>query len=956
MTTTMNYQPGEVLTGKDIFRGIYDVIDTEDVTQQLSRAKDLLARVAGVEDPAHVRTLSGEIVDKLQDEYSHEKFKKGSDVEKLLDAAFWEVGTDSTSRTQLVRQKVALLATAEVDQEIIVGLMRRTPSTMRKEAVKQWKHVTEKSSTVKWTERLFAGLGVTTALIAVFQPAAAAVETVQIRTVPGEYENYPLNFTEQAGGVNMPENGEISIGLDANKLSDTRYKSDVKVILQTLNNNPALVDMYKTIQSETGLDWRIIAAFHYREHSMSLVNPKNGQGIFQNTGGGFPTSGTATKEQMVKEGKYMVEFLKGKLKDVLPNGDVSYLNPGDPKFDPALLWRGAARYNGLPKLYQDQADTVFGKDAPGYLGSPYVVGMMYDQTDGSKNKNFLQYTSDGSSKKVPATSQLGFMPLVIGLYEASGTKLEGAYSGKPIYVRVPVGVATPVPQQPVATEPTVPVTPETPVTTPPAPATSETPVVVPAVPAPAVNNPTRTSPETTKPAVAPADLTGAKDSSNEAKNAKPGAADLTGVTAVATNTVAPEVAASSSSTNHPADLTTMNPAEIAALLSLPKTTQTPGVNPSSPTTETSGAATTSPASSTISASATPVWIPPQPATANLAGIGQFDNPASTTPSSLETAKTPVAVQSTQAPSPAVASVAVTAAQASAAAEKTTVDLSGSVPAASNGTSGLLKLPGEAKPSFAPGAGEADADKTKDEVKAKANAEAQKAAQEKAAADAAVEASKKATEKEAADEKAAADAAKKPAAVAPSTNVETNKANIAASLAIPITDVDGNNLENIVLKRDSPVVLKALNIPEYGGYPLAWRKLDKDAMVDSYGMYTRECVSYAAFKVQKDGIGMTMPSWGGKGNAWEWERNAKAAGIAVDKAPAVGSVMQWGKKGGGAPHGSLGHVAYVEKILADGSVVTTEYNNGGQGTFSIHVYSPSYLQNHADQVKFIHFEK
>lgn len=63
-----------------------------------------------------------------------------------------------------------------------------------------------------------------------------------------------------------------------------------------------------------------------------------------------------------------------------------------------------------------------------------------------------------------------------------------------------------------------------------------------------------------------------------------------------------------------------------------------------------------------------------------------------------------------------------------------------------------------------------------------------------------------------------------------------------------------------------------------------------------------------------------PVGGNWGNASSWAAYARAAGYRVDHIPAVGAVMQ---NGGGA-----GHVAIVEQVLPDGSVVLSEMNYAG----------------------------
>lgn len=110
----------------------------------------------------------------------------------------------------------------------------------------------------------------------------------------------------------------------------------------------------------------------------------------------------------------------------------------------------------------------------------------------------------------------------------------------------------------------------------------------------------------------------------------------------------------------------------------------------------------------------------------------------------------------------------------------------------------------------------------------------------------------------------------------------------------------------------------------GGYPSAWMNAPLDAYVDDWGMYTRECVSYAAFKVQQ-AYG-NMPYWGGRGNAHQWDDNAIAAGIKVSSVPAAGTV-------GVINDGYYGHVGWVESVNADGTINISHFNINWSGDYA-----------------------
>lgn len=124
----------------------------------------------------------------------------------------------------------------------------------------------------------------------------------------------------------------------------------------------------------------------------------------------------------------------------------------------------------------------------------------------------------------------------------------------------------------------------------------------------------------------------------------------------------------------------------------------------------------------------------------------------------------------------------------------------------------------------------------------------------------------------------------------------------------------------------------------GGYPARWCEIPQDSAIDSWGMYNRECVSYAAFKVAESG--RHMPYWGGRGNANQWDDNARAAGIPVDSNPREGDVAQ-------SDAGYYGHVMYVEHVYGDGTILISQYNAGLDGRYSERRISAAGLD-------FIHF--
>lgn len=113
----------------------------------------------------------------------------------------------------------------------------------------------------------------------------------------------------------------------------------------------------------------------------------------------------------------------------------------------------------------------------------------------------------------------------------------------------------------------------------------------------------------------------------------------------------------------------------------------------------------------------------------------------------------------------------------------------------------------------------------------------------------------------------------------------------------------------------------------GGYPAVWCNAPLDSLVDNWGMYNRECVSYTAWKVAS--TGRYMPYWGGHGNANQWPASARADGIAVGYTPQAGAVAI-------LLSGYYGHAMYVEYVNSNGTIHVSQFNwliNGQWGRYS-----------------------
>jgi len=126
----------------------------------------------------------------------------------------------------------------------------------------------------------------------------------------------------------------------------------------------------------------------------------------------------------------------------------------------------------------------------------------------------------------------------------------------------------------------------------------------------------------------------------------------------------------------------------------------------------------------------------------------------------------------------------------------------------------------------------------------------------------------------------------------------------------------------------------------GGYPYC---ASQDSMVDPWGLYNRECVSWSAWRATQ--MGKRVGHFSGYGNAYEWPSSASGwMGAIVNNTPAVGAVAILPSTPGFAP---IGHSMNVEGILDDGWVRVSQYNFGGTGQYST-------MDIKSSGVVFVHF--
>lgn len=97
----------------------------------------------------------------------------------------------------------------------------------------------------------------------------------------------------------------------------------------------------------------------------------------------------------------------------------------------------------------------------------------------------------------------------------------------------------------------------------------------------------------------------------------------------------------------------------------------------------------------------------------------------------------------------------------------------------------------------------------------------------------------------------------------------------------------------------------------------------------WGFPTRHATDYVAWRLYEHDVAFQKAMTGPNGRTADfgtpagWAASAARIGLKVDGLPKAGSVAQWNAGEGGA--GPDGHVAYVEAVNADGSVLISEFD-------------------------------
>lgn len=224
---------------------------------------------------------------------------------------------------------------------------------------------------------------------------------------PGEFE----------GESDLPVSGSSSIGSSDRTASNTSVSStgpatDPEVVVTADFKNYAGDEIlsqaerdkiaanrpvYEEAARENDMPWQILAVLHYREHSLNVSNPSNGQGIYQlysYTSGGtnsnaFKPAGPVTTEEFLRQTKIAAKLVKEQY------GPELTANP-----DSRTVKKMFFRYNGEAEIYKKQAlDMGFTPEQASIgEGSPYVMSRADAKRDSTKGSmSWEMFVGDGVS-------------------------------------------------------------------------------------------------------------------------------------------------------------------------------------------------------------------------------------------------------------------------------------------------------------------------------------------------------------------------------------------------------------------------------------------------------------------------------------------------------------------------------------------------------------------------------
>jgi hypothetical protein len=169
---------------------------------------------------------------------------------------------------------------------------------------------------------------------------------------------------------------------------------------------------YQQAATQVGIPWELLAAIHYRETDLSLINPSdNSNGLYQIVSKSYP-AGQVTQATFLQESIDAAQFLKSETPNLSTMADA------------ATIKQAIFSYNGAAQAYVAQAVSLGYPSSQGYEGSPYVMNYADAKRDPTVDTSgWGQIKTDHGGISYPAdSSQFGAFLVYTDL---SGSTLGG---------------------------------------------------------------------------------------------------------------------------------------------------------------------------------------------------------------------------------------------------------------------------------------------------------------------------------------------------------------------------------------------------------------------------------------------------------------------------------------------------------------------------------------------------
>lgn len=175
--------------------------------------------------------------------------------------------------------------------------------------------------------------------------------------------------------------------------------------------------VYETAAKSAGIPWQLLAAIHVKASNLSLVNPDNGLGVYQLSGGSYPV-GAIDQQGFLEQSTAVASRLKLSTPELAET--ISRVEPVK-----SALYQ---YFVGSNSSYDQQAKTLGFTTT--YDGSPEIMNKVDEKRDSSKNTTtWGVYDKVSGTITYPAGDGYGAWPIVASIAGISLANCAGLVEG-----------------------------------------------------------------------------------------------------------------------------------------------------------------------------------------------------------------------------------------------------------------------------------------------------------------------------------------------------------------------------------------------------------------------------------------------------------------------------------------------------------------------------------------------